>query len=161
MGFHRWFRFSTYRNSLFRVPERGLFRQRRSARRFRLRLEALESRCVPSTFTVTNTGDNSGVNPSAGAGSGTLRQAIADANAANTGTVANPDQSPETWHIRQAKMPNTVFSEDHILEWGAAVLRTDDYLYVYGTDERRGKGFPNRQMVVDAARSMLPIPLAF
>ena len=34
-----------------------------------------------ATFVVTNTGDNSGVNPAAGAGTGTLRQAIVDANA--------------------------------------------------------------------------------
>ena len=32
-------------------------------------------------FTVTNTGDNGGVNPAPGAGTGTLRQAIIDANA--------------------------------------------------------------------------------
>ena len=34
-----------------------------------------------NTFTVTNTGDNGGVNPAPGAGTGTLRQAIIDANA--------------------------------------------------------------------------------
>jgi hypothetical protein len=38
-------------------------------------------------FTVTNTGDNSGIDPLPGAGTGTLRQAIVDANN-NTG----PDQ---------------------------------------------------------------------
>jgi hypothetical protein len=35
-----------------------------------------------------------------------------------------------------------------MLAWGAAVLRVGDDLYVYGTDERRGKGVPNRQMVI-------------
>jgi len=34
-----------------------------------------------TTYTVSNTGDNGGVNPAAGAGTGTLRQAIVDANA--------------------------------------------------------------------------------
>ena len=34
-----------------------------------------------NTFTVTNTGDNGGVDPAPGAGTGTLRQAIIDANA--------------------------------------------------------------------------------
>ena len=34
-----------------------------------------------ATFTVTNTGDNGGVNPAPGTGTGTLRQAIVDANA--------------------------------------------------------------------------------
>ncbi|HVS34199.1 MAG TPA: SdrD B-like domain-containing protein [Gemmataceae bacterium] len=44
-------------------------------------LEALEDRTVPSTFLVTNTGDNGGVDPAPGAGTGTLRQAIVDADA--------------------------------------------------------------------------------
>lgn len=39
-----------------------------------------------TTYTVTNTGDNGGTNPAAGAGTGTLRQAIIDVNAdAGTG----------------------------------------------------------------------------
>jgi hypothetical protein len=41
----------------------------------------LEGRLVPATFFVTNTGDNGGTNPAAGAGTGTLRQAIVDVNA--------------------------------------------------------------------------------
>ncbi len=45
------------------------------------RVEALESREVPATFTVTNTGDNGGVDPAPGDSTGTLRQAIVDANA--------------------------------------------------------------------------------
>jgi hypothetical protein len=40
---------------------------------------------------VTNTGDNGGVNPAPGAGTGTLRQAIVDAGAAGTDTTASPD----------------------------------------------------------------------
>ena len=36
-------------------------------------------------FTVTNTGDNNGVNPAPGAGTGTLRQAIVDADADSSG----------------------------------------------------------------------------
>jgi hypothetical protein len=64
------------------------------------------------------------------------------------GTVANADKPPEFWCIEQVKMPNAVFSQDRMLAWGAAVLRVGDDLYVYGTEERRGKGAPNRQMVV-------------
>src|SRR5215813_666627 len=49
------------------------------------------------TFTVTNTGDNGGVDPAPGAGTGTLRQAIVDANS-NMGldTIAFniPDTDP-------------------------------------------------------------------
>ncbi len=58
------------------------------ARRARTRaflplLEQMEDRVVLSTFYVTNTGDNLGVNPAPGANTGTLRQAIIDSNAAN------------------------------------------------------------------------------
>jgi hypothetical protein len=50
----------------------------------RLEIEALEDRRVPATFTVTNVGDNA-TDPAAGAGTGTLRQAIIDLNAAPAG----------------------------------------------------------------------------
>jgi len=64
------------------------------------------------------------------------------------GTVANADQPPESWRVEQVKMPNAVFSKDRMLAWGSAALRVGDDLYVYGTDEQRGQGLPNRQMVV-------------
>jgi hypothetical protein len=64
------------------------------------------------------------------------------------GIVANPDQSSNQWRVEQVKMPNAVFSDDRMLVWGAAVLQVGDDLYVYGTDEMRRKGDPNRRMVV-------------
>jgi Domain of unknown function (DUF4185) len=64
------------------------------------------------------------------------------------GTVADADKPPESWRVEQVKMPNAVFSKDRTLAWGAAVLRVGDDLYVYGTDERRGKASLDRQMVV-------------
>ena len=39
------------------------------------------AKALGRVYTVTNTGDNNGVNPAPGAGTGTLRQAIVDANA--------------------------------------------------------------------------------
>jgi len=45
-------------------------------------METMEQRILLSVFTVTNTGDNGGVDPAVGAGTGTLRQAIIDSNAA-------------------------------------------------------------------------------
>jgi hypothetical protein len=64
------------------------------------------------------------------------------------GTVANPDQPPQSWQIAQVRMPNTVFSEDRMLAWGASVARVGDDFYVFGTDEHRGKGPPDRRMVI-------------
>jgi hypothetical protein len=64
------------------------------------------------------------------------------------GSVANADQRPERWRVQQGKMPNTEFLHNRILAWGAATLRVHDDLYVYGFDERRGKGALNRQMVL-------------
>jgi len=48
---------------------------------FFLGLFLLSSIAYANTYTVTATGDNGGVNPAIGAGTGTLRQAIIDANA--------------------------------------------------------------------------------
>jgi hypothetical protein len=44
-------------------------------------LEILEDRCLPATFTVSSVADNGGIDPAPKAGTGTLRQAIVDANA--------------------------------------------------------------------------------
>src|SRR5437899_1139044 len=61
---------------------RSLRRTRRTrTRAFFPFLEPVEDRVVLSTFIVQNTGDNGGVNPAPHAGTGTLRQAIVDANA--------------------------------------------------------------------------------
>jgi len=58
-------------------------RARHRRRPFLPRLENLEGRLAPAVtyFTVSNPGDNGGINPGPGAGTGTLRQAIIDANA--------------------------------------------------------------------------------
>src|SRR5439155_26949600 len=50
------------------------------SRTYRPKLEHLEDRCLPSTFTVLNTNDS---------GAGSLRQAILDANAAAGADVIN------------------------------------------------------------------------
>jgi hypothetical protein len=50
-------------------------------------LERVEDRVVLSTFVVTNTYDNGGINPAPFAGTGTLRQAIIDSNATDPNTT--------------------------------------------------------------------------
>jgi hypothetical protein len=64
------------------------------------------------------------------------------------GQVAHADKPPTAWRVEQMKMRNTHLSEERMLTWGAAVLRAGDDLYIYGTDERRGRGLVNRQMVL-------------
>ena len=54
------------------------------ARRRRPSLEALETRQLLSTYAVTKTGDNGGINPLPNAGTGTLRQAIVNADASSS-----------------------------------------------------------------------------
>src|SRR5262249_43271467 len=63
---------------------------RRQARHLR-GLEMLEPRELLTTFTVTNTGDNGGVDPGPGTGSGTFRQAIVDVNNDRQDTRESPD----------------------------------------------------------------------
>ncbi len=90
MSFPSWLRsLKSSHEPAPRAPRRSK-RPHRPKRRPGLRVEILEDRTVPSTFTVVNTGDNGGVNPAPGAGTGTLRQAIVDADAA-AGTAAMPD----------------------------------------------------------------------
>src|SRR6516165_8383667 len=67
--------------------------------KFRPFLERFEERMLLSTFVVTNTGDNGGINPAPGQGTGTLRQAIIDASAA-TGS------SGIVFHIPASTAPN-------------------------------------------------------
>src|SRR5687767_13120059 len=66
----------------FTTPRRRPYFWRPMDRVFALRrrLDELEDRTAPALFTVTNVGDNGGVDPAPGAATGTLRQAIVDAN---------------------------------------------------------------------------------
>src|SRR5437868_6856522 len=89
MSFSSWLR--SYKSALSRTQIANPARRgAKRSRRRQLDLEVLEARCLPSTFTVLNTNDNGGVNPAFGAGTGTLRQAIIDANA--TPNVGAADQ---------------------------------------------------------------------
>ena len=74
-----------------------------------------------STFTVTNTGDNGGVNPSPGAGTGTLRQAIVDANANAGADMITFSASVTGTIVLSSALPN--LSDDVIISGpGANVL---------------------------------------
>ena len=77
MWHHKFLRLRTRRRAL---------RPRRNLRRWAV--ERMEDRALLSTFWVTKTADNGGVNPAPGADTGTLRQAIIDTNndTSNQGT---------------------------------------------------------------------------
>ncbi|WP_437203013.1 DUF4185 domain-containing protein [Planctomicrobium sp. SH664] len=63
--------------------------------------------------------------------------------------VSNPDAPPLEWQVRQIQLPNTLFLSQRTLSWGAALLKSGDDLYIYGTDEQRQAGaVPNRQLIV-------------
>jgi hypothetical protein len=74
-----------------------------------------------STFNVTNTGDNGGVDPSPGAGTGTLRQAIVDANANAGADMITFSASVTGTIVLSSALPN--LSDDVIISGpGANVL---------------------------------------
>ncbi len=50
--------------------------------------------------------------------------------------VANPDAPPPQWHITQTKVPCTEVSEKGELIFGGAVMREQEYVYVFGRDSR-------------------------
>jgi len=63
-------------------------------------------------------------------------------------TVANPEDPPRSWRITQTRLPNTIYSPVRTPAWGMATLPVEDTLYIYGIDEHRGKGAPDRKMTV-------------
>jgi hypothetical protein len=64
------------------------------------------------------------------------------------GTVTDAEQPPQTWHVNQIKLLNTIFQSNRILVWGAATVRLGDDVYIYGTDEIRDAPVPKRAMIL-------------
>jgi len=50
--------------------------------------------------------------------------------------VANPDDPPPRWRVRQTKVPFTKFSSKGGLAFGGAVLTEGEFAYVFGGDSR-------------------------
>lgn len=51
------------------------------------------------------------------------------------GLVENPGELPSRWRLRQSRIPWSAFSASESILWGSAILRIDNFLYIYGTTE--------------------------
>jgi len=69
--------------------------------------------------------------------------------------VSNPDDPPEKWKIKQHKIPFSTFSENSLRQFGSAIMKHEDYVYIYGVEEERKEKALKRYMIVARARSGL------
>jgi Domain of unknown function (DUF4185) len=54
--------------------------------------------------------------------------------------IENPDDQPEKWRTQQHNVPHVDFAEKRERSWGSALLGEDGQVYIYGFDQRKGKG---------------------
>jgi hypothetical protein len=64
------------------------------------------------------------------------------------GHVENPADVPTAWRIRQSRIPWSEFSAAAGILWGSAVLRIDNFLYIYGTTEEFGSAVRQKHMIL-------------
>jgi hypothetical protein len=64
------------------------------------------------------------------------------------GAVENPGDDPTAWKVSYSKLPFAEFAAGRTVSFGAAVLRAGDQVYVYGFEERPGKPFRVKRMVL-------------
>jgi hypothetical protein len=61
--------------------------------------------------------------------------------------VDNPDDRPESWRVKQLRVPFALFKPGRERSWGSAILAEGEHLYVYGYREQ-GKGIGKRHLTV-------------
>lgn len=67
-------------------------------------------------------------------------------------TVTNASAPPNEWRTVQQKIPFGLESATRHITFGAAILRHDGWVYIYGCDEDRGNGhFPRKHAIVARA----------
>ena len=64
------------------------------------------------------------------------------------GTISNPDADPTEWKAKYIKLPFADLSGERKVSFGSAVLRDGEHLYIYGYEEKPGKPFLNRRLLV-------------
>ena len=71
------------------------------------------------------------------------------------GSVANPLEEPTKWRVEQHKLVPEIMNRERELTFGSAILTDGDFVYLYGTDERRQPGVFNERFLIVAR-----VPLA-
>ncbi len=67
------------------------------------------------------------------------------------GTVSNPSDEPTAWKIAYSKVPFADFTGEKKRSFGSAVLRVGEHAYIYGYEEKPGKPFASRKLMVARA----------
>jgi hypothetical protein len=67
------------------------------------------------------------------------------------GTVDNPGDTPTAWKVNYSKVPCAEFTNDRKRSFGSALLRDRDHIFIYGYDEKPGKPFPSRRLLIARA----------
>lgn len=67
------------------------------------------------------------------------------------GTVNNPVDAPMDWKVDYSKVPHALFTDERKRSFGSALLQVHDHIYIYGYDEKPGKPFPSRKLLIARA----------
>ena len=62
--------------------------------------------------------------------------------------IDNPNDDPLNWRIKQYKVPFGRYSDNGNTFFGSAVMKSEDFVYIYGCNEDWKKGMGRRSMIV-------------
>jgi len=66
--------------------------------------------------------------------------------------VANPDDRPTEWRIAQHRLPAGRFARDESITFGAALLRHEGFVYIYGYRDRADPVFREKRAILARVR---------
>jgi hypothetical protein len=66
-------------------------------------------------------------------------------------TIDNPTDEPTKWKPKYVKVPFADMAAERKRSFGSSVLRVDKFVYIYGYEEKPGKFFPPRKLLVGRA----------